>query len=36
VHDPTIPVGNVVGTLPAGGKSVPSSSAILLIISKGP
>jgi membrane peptidoglycan carboxypeptidase len=36
VHDPTIPLGNVVGTLPAGGKSVPSSSAILLIISKGP
>jgi membrane peptidoglycan carboxypeptidase len=36
VNDPTIPVGNVVGTLPAGGKSVPSSSAILLIISKGP
>jgi membrane peptidoglycan carboxypeptidase len=36
VHDPTIPVGDVVGTLPAGGKSVPSSSAILLIISKGP
>jgi membrane peptidoglycan carboxypeptidase len=36
VNDPTIPIGNVVGTLPAGGKSVPSSSAILLIISKGP
>jgi len=36
VHDPTVPEGSVVGTLPAGGKSVPSSSAILLIISKGP
>jgi membrane peptidoglycan carboxypeptidase len=36
VHDPEVPEGKVVGTLPAAGKSVPSSNAILLIISKGP
>jgi membrane peptidoglycan carboxypeptidase len=36
VHDPTIPAGNVVGTLPAAGKSVSSANAILLIISTGP
>ncbi|MFM1845868.1 MAG: hypothetical protein RIS19_341 [Actinomycetota bacterium] len=36
VNDPEVPAGNVVGTLPAAGKAVPSSSAILLIISKGP
>ena len=36
VNDPNVPEGNVVGTLPAAGKSVPSSSAVLLIISKGP
>ncbi|MEY3934003.1 MAG: hypothetical protein RLZZ606_602, partial [Actinomycetota bacterium] len=36
VNDPEVPAGKVVGTLPAAGKSVPSSSAILLIISKGP
>ena len=36
VNSTTVPAGNVVGTLPAAGKSVPSSSAILLIISKGP
>jgi serine/threonine-protein kinase len=36
VNSSTVPAGNVVGTLPAAGKSVPSSNAILLIISKGP
>ena len=36
VHDPDVPAGMVVGTLPAAGKAVNSSSAILLIISKGP
>ena len=36
VHDPTIPSGNVVGTLPGVGKSASSSGAILLIISQGP
>ena len=36
VHDATVPSGNVVGTLPAAGKSVASSSAILLILSTGP
>jgi membrane peptidoglycan carboxypeptidase len=36
VHDATVPAGNVVGTDPAAGKAVNSSSAILLIISKGP
>jgi membrane peptidoglycan carboxypeptidase len=36
VNDPVVPAGLVVGTLPARGSSVPSSSAILLIISKGP
>ena len=36
VHDPDVPAGMVVGTLPAAGKAVDSSSAILLILSKGP
>ena len=36
VHDPTVPSGSVVGTAPAAGTAVNSSSAILLIISKGP
>jgi serine/threonine-protein kinase len=36
VHDATVPAGNVVGTDPPAGKAVISSSAILLIISKGP
>jgi len=36
VHDDTVPAGNVVGTLPAAGKAVSSSNAILLIISTGP
>jgi len=36
VHDPNIPAGNVVGTLPAAGKSVSSANAILLILSAGP
>lgn len=36
VHDASVPSGNVVGTLPAAGKPVASSSAILLIISTGP
>jgi len=36
VHDATVPAGNVVGTDPPSGKAVISSSAILLIISKGP
>jgi membrane peptidoglycan carboxypeptidase len=36
VHDATVPAGNVVGTLPAAGKSVASSGAILLVLSTGP
>ena len=36
VNDPVVPAGMVVGTLPKGGRPVPSSNAILLIISKGP
>jgi membrane peptidoglycan carboxypeptidase len=36
VKDPAIEAGKVVGTMPAAGKSVPSSSAILLLISEGP
>lgn len=36
VHDSTVPAGSVVGTDPPAGKAVNSSSAILLIISKGP
>jgi beta-lactam-binding protein with PASTA domain len=36
VRDATVPAGSVVGTLPAAGKAVPSSSAILLLISSGP
>ncbi len=36
VHDATVPEGSVVGTDPPAGKAVNSSSAILLIISKGP
>ena len=36
VHDPNVPKDSVVGTDPAAGKAVNSSSAILLIISKGP
>ena len=36
IHDATIPAGNVVGTLPAAGKAVSSSNAILLVISTGP
>jgi len=36
VHDPNVPDGKVVGTLPAAGKSVSSANAILLIISTGP
>jgi len=35
-HDPTVPAGNVIGTLPDAGKAVNSASAILLIISTGP
>jgi membrane peptidoglycan carboxypeptidase len=36
IQDPTVPEGQVVGTMPAAGKSVASSSAILLLISSGP
>lgn len=36
VHDPNVPAGYVVGTLPAAGKSISSANAILLIISTGP
>jgi membrane peptidoglycan carboxypeptidase len=36
LKDPTVPEGQVVGTMPAAGKPVPSSSAILLLISSGP
>jgi len=36
VHDPNVPAGDVVGTDPPAGKAVISSSAILLVISKGP
>jgi serine/threonine-protein kinase len=36
VHDPNVAAGSVVGTDPPAGKAVISSSAILLIISKGP
>ncbi|MEI8231165.1 MAG: transglycosylase domain-containing protein [Actinomycetes bacterium] len=36
INDPTVPAGSVVGTDPPAGKAVNSSSAILLIISKGP
>ena len=36
IRDPEIPEGKVVGTMPAAGKSVASSSAILLLISQGP
>lgn len=36
VHDPNVAAGSVVGTDPPAGKAVNSSSAILLIISKGP
>ena len=36
VKDPAIEAGKVVGTMPAAGKSVASSSAILLLISEGP
>ena len=36
IRDPEIPEGQVVGTMPAAGKSVASSSAILLLISQGP
>ncbi|NBT48586.1 MAG: PASTA domain-containing protein, partial [Actinobacteria bacterium] len=36
LHDPNVPAGNVIGTLPAAGKAVNSDSAILLIISTGP
>jgi membrane peptidoglycan carboxypeptidase len=36
IRDPEVPEGQVVGTMPAAGKSVASSSAILLLISQGP
>ena len=36
VHSATVPAGNVVGTSPAVGSLVATSSAILLIISSGP
>ena len=36
LNDPVVPQGMVVGTLPAAGRAVNSSSAILLLISKGP
>ncbi len=34
--DPTVPAGNVIGTVPAAGKAVNSQSAILLVLSTGP
>jgi membrane peptidoglycan carboxypeptidase len=36
INDPAIAQGKVVGSMPAAGKSVASSSAILLLISSGP
>ena len=36
IRDPEVPVGQVVGSMPAAGKAVASSSAILLLISQGP
>lgn len=36
IRDPEIAEGKVVGSMPAAGKSVASSSAILLLISQGP
>jgi membrane peptidoglycan carboxypeptidase len=36
IRDPEVPEGQVVGSMPAAGKSVASSSAILLLISQGP
>jgi membrane peptidoglycan carboxypeptidase len=36
IRDPEVPEGQVVGTMPAAGKAVASSSAILLLISQGP
>jgi membrane peptidoglycan carboxypeptidase len=36
IRDPEVPAGQVVGTMPAAGKAVASSSAILLLISQGP
>lgn len=36
LHDADIPAGAVLGTMPEAGRAVPSSSAILLLISLGP
>ena len=35
-HSATVPVGNVIGTLPAAGSTASSDGAILLILSLGP
>ena len=36
VYDPTIPSGQVVGTVPAGGEAVQPGASVVLNVSKGP